>query len=373
MLNDILRRDDVKKLLREVCTNNRYNKKDSELSINYLQFPLFTQSLFVAVDALYKYSVIIEDIYLLDDYIVDVGLLFRKVSNIYDINVGLNKIIYKFSCRKLGYKDYNQKHNDVLKFVYDKYINNGYLFHAISSRYLSDIEENGFIPQKYNNIYNEFRDVNKIIPSVVDTNFDKDFVSFTDSFVMAYYYAISSPFYFYNIVCNNYVRGNNRSSYFKNDYEMCLKNVNKLILNKDIGSRDAKIIRDAFNDEWKLLDKSNSYPVIMMLKRNLLLHNSVDFSNIIYSSLDVDSIMEKIFNNRYNNLECNMTLDKSDISLIKLYGYSDFISSKDDNLFDEQKDDDLVIDEYGKVSFIMVIGALLITLGVIITIIMIVG
>ena len=39
----------------------------------------------------------------------------------------------------------------------------------------------------------------------------------------------------------------------------------------------------------------------------------------------------------------------------------------------EQKDDDLVIDEYGKVSFIMVIGALLITLGVIITIIMIVG
>lgn len=374
MLNDILRREDVKRLLKEICTNDRYNKKEDNESINYQQFPLFSQSLFIAVDAFYKYSVIIDDIYLLDAYVEEVHLLFKKVSNLSDISMGINQLIGKFSGLKLGYKNYLDKKNEILQYIYNQYIENGYVFHAVSSCYVDSILENDFTPQNYHQLYDKFIKVKDIVKDVIETDFSSEYVSFTDSFIMAYYYAISSPMYFYHLVSDNqYISSKSKAAYFKNDYDLCLKNLNKLIIDLDLDMNHSNYLRETFNEEWKLLDKSNSYPVIMMVKRKLLLpETQFSISQIIDDNhLEFSEAISKIFYNRYNNIECNKKIDKSDIEIVKLYGYKDFISPLK-TVEEEEEIEEVLIDEYGKISYIMLVGALLITIGVIMTIIMIV-
>ena len=59
VLDNILRRDDVSKLIYEVVNNARYYDKKSDNSVNYQLYVDREQALFVVYDALLKYKIII--------------------------------------------------------------------------------------------------------------------------------------------------------------------------------------------------------------------------------------------------------------------------------------------------------------------------
>lgn len=377
MLDDILKRGDVSRLIKEIATNNRYNKKEKSNSINYLKFVDFEQPLFIVVDALFKYKVIIDDIYLLDDFVDQLDLLFRKLDNFYDINIGINKLILKFVIKKLGYKDkVSLKRKEILTYIYDKYILNGYIFHSISDVYKESIEYNGFIPQNYNNLYEEFKEVKSIVgDDILENDFNNNDVAFTDSFLMAYYYAINSPIYFYKIMCGNHLiqKEEDKEAYFKNDYVHCFKNLNKLIYKLDLNEEKGKKVRYICNKEWNLINRSSYCPTVMVIKRSLVLNDKLeDYYDIINDTTsDLADLVGKIIDSKFNSISVSEKISADDLEFIKLPSYQDIIS--DDTLTVVEKNiisSDKINDNHGKVSFLVILGILLITLGVVFSFIM---
>jgi len=373
VLNNILNREDFLELLSQIAQNNRYNTKENLDSIDYLNFVSFEQSLFIVLDAVYKYKVIIDEEKYLKDFIEELNLLIRKIDNYNDIGIGVNKLITKFTVLKLGYKDKEDKHRkEILNYVYDRYVKNGYLFHAISDVYKDEIIRNGFIPQQYNNLYDEFKKVNDIVgEDVLNTDFSNKDVSFTDSFLKAYYYAINSPFYFYSLFCNNDLikKVEDRSSYMKNSYEDCFNNLNKIIYKLDLDNEKANLLKDVCNKEWNLINRSNYCPTVMVVKRSLLLKD--DGLGDINDDIMLFEAVGKIISSKQDNIKCDFRIDPSDIEFIMLPKYSDLVK-EEKKITQKVNEDDEYSNQYGSVSLLLVAGSLLIALGVIITMIMII-
>ena len=64
-------------------------------------------SLFTFYDALFKFKVIIDDVYLFDEYISDLEKLYKKIDNFDAMSIGINKLICRLVGEKLNIKDYN--------------------------------------------------------------------------------------------------------------------------------------------------------------------------------------------------------------------------------------------------------------------------
>lgn len=374
MLDDILSNENVSKLIKEVVNNNRYNKKEDA---NYLEFIDNEQALFILIDALYKYRMIINDKYLFNDFVVQLNLVFRKITNFDDITNGINKLITKFTIIKLGYKEKEEEHRDeIIKYVYDKYITDGYLFHSINDVYIKDIIENGFIPQKYNNLYDKFIKLQGMLKDdVISKDFTLKSISFTDSFEKAYFYASHSPLYFYGLLCDNDLikKEEDKKAYLFNDYEGCLKNINKIISRLELNDEKAKYLRNVFNEEWKLINKSNSGPTIMAIKRNLILKEDINLDKIINDkNIKLVDAISKIIDSRHESINYEDKIDAKDILFIRLPSYKSFVIERK-IVKEEVPKKEVKIESnnnYGKASILMIVGSILITLGVIITIIM---
>ncbi|MBQ2639831.1 MAG: hypothetical protein IJF92_03615 [Bacilli bacterium] len=377
MLYDILRREDVSKLLIEVVNNNRYNQKDEIGSIDYQKFNNTEQTLFITIDALYKYMVIIDDIKLLDDFVYQLNLLIRKIDNFHDIKTGINKLITKFCVLKLGYKDKeDKKRKEIISYIYDKYITNGYLYHAINDVYKGDIKNNGLIPQEYNNLYNEFIEIKNILGSdIISKEFFSKTIYFTDSFMMAYYYAVNSPMYFYELLCNNSII-KDKDSYIKNDYEECNKNINKIINKLELNTNNSNKVKKVFNDEWNLINKSKSCPTIIRVKRNLLLKDNKELDTTINNKeLELSEVVERVLSSRYDEIECSSKIESKDIEFIELPNYNDLLIKKEEKTDAELENNETTEynNELGKVSILILLGSIFIAIGVIITMIMVVS
>ena len=377
MFQNILKRDDVVELLRQIAENNRYNKKDELDSIDYSKYVLFQQSLFIVADALYKYSVIVDDEKYIKNFVEELNLLIKKIDNFNDISIGVCKLITKFTVLKLGYKDKEEENREyILNYIYNKYVTEGYLFHSISDVYKNDIMINGFVPQQYNNLYSEFKKVNDIVGlEVLDTDFSNRDVSFTDSFLNAYYYAINSPMYFYNILCNNSLitKVEDKSAYMKNDYDSCFKNLNKIIYKLDLNNNDSNKLKDICNREWNLINRSNYCPTVMVVKRSLLLNDQdIKYDFMVNRDIELYEVVSKIISSKYDDIKCDFKINPSDIEFITLFKYSDLVKEEKKKISSENREEDNYNNQYGKVSLLLLSGALLIALGVIITMIMIV-
>ena len=375
MFNDILGKENVTKLLKELVNNDRYNKKNIEGSIDYLRFIDNELALFIAMDALYKYKIIIDDKDLLNDFVEQLNLLFRKIDNLGDITTGINRLITKFVVLKLGYKDKEEeKKQEIINYVYDKYINNGYIFHAINDVYENDIRRDGFVPQNYNNLYKEFIEVQNLIgKDILDKDFNSDEVSFTDSFEMAYFYAVNSPIYFYKLLCDNelIIKLEDKKAYLYNSYEDSLKNINKIINKLELSDEKGSKVKEVFDKEWNLINRTNYCPTIMAIKRNLVLKDSGSLYNSINYDLSLSEVIGKIINSKYNDIKYSNKIDSSNIEFIKVPSYNSLKIKKENNNKEVViKEENKISNDLGKVSILLLVGSLLVTLGVIITIVM---
>lgn len=390
MLEELTKREDVQKLLKKICNYSRYYDKKSSDTIDYQLFVDVEQVLFLFYDALFKYKIIIDDIYYFDEYIEQLDMLFKKINNIHDISNGIHKLIGKICFYKLGLKNFDseEEKSEVLRYVYDKYIENGYYIHGYSSYYEKDIKKEGFIPEVYHNLYNKFILVKDVLCKHGETDIiEKDFfsreVSFTDNMMMGCYYSANSPLYFYKLICKNgMLKNEDIGAYFKGDYDKCLKYINKLCSKLSLDDKEKDVLLDAFDSEWKLIDKSNSHISLLLVPRKLIsTKKKIDISKFILDNKD-NSLVEnlnKLIGGRTNNICYSEMIDKDDIIFVNLDGYNQLVE-KDDNKKDEvidefdispnELDDFAFSNVYGKVSVLLLVGAIFITVGVILTIIM---
>lgn len=388
MLDELIRREDVSSLLENICNSARYYDKKTSNSMGYQMYSGVEQILFIFYDVLFKYKIIINDMEYFDDFFEQVDKLIRKIDNFCDISNGLNRIIGRICACKLGVKDITDEDSKekVLRYIYKTYIVDGYYIHGYSSHYYGSILENGFVIEEYNNLYEKFIKIQNILNNkkhygLLEKDFSVKQVEFTDSLLLSCYYSVNSPMFFSQLLCRNEFIDNPKKidAYSKNDYDECLKNLYKIMAKLDLSDVERILFLDAFKSEWELLDKSNSNIGLMLVPRRIIESDSIDINLFIEENKDVDFVecVCKLLGQK-SNVVVTSNIDKKDITLLNLYGYKKFVrEDKKETLKSELEktfitsDDEFAFSNmYGKVSMLLLAGTILITLGVIFTIIM---
>lgn len=375
MLSSAFSKKEVRDLLKKVSENPRYNDKKKKDSINYEKFSGLEQPFFLLFDTLVKYNIIIGEDEYLADFVHHLDLLWYKIDNFHDIHDGVCKILVKFCAKKLGYKNKTEEHRrEILEYIYQRYIVDGYLYHGVSSVYINDIQHNGFTPQRYSNFYARFAELQERHSSFLkEMDFRHNYVSFTDDFVMACYYATYSPIYFSSFLCPTTSKKADINSYAKRDYIGCFKELHHMLKAKNINDEEVGKIEDVCNDEWKLLRQSEAIPTIMMVRRKYFSKDQIQGIEDILSDseTDISLLASQILDYKLDSLVWNQFIPKEDILFIQI-PYSDFIVEKEmtkveivlPTVREEQHSED------GKVSFLVLLGSLFILLGVLASIIM---
>ena len=373
-MDGILKRDDVQSIIDNIKTNNKYFEKISSDGEYYDK----EESLYIFYEALLKYYIIFDDILYLKDYIYDLDLLFRKIENLEDIRFGISKLITRFSIKYLKLEDEDRE--KILKFVYDKYITNGYLFHGFSSCYSDEIVNNGFKPEEYFNYYGEFIMLNDIFKKHNKVNFiNKDFINkeitFTDDIIKSCIFSINSPNYFCNLLTNNEIIKNKSKDYYNDNYDKCIKYFTNLISDLEFSSEEKDFALDLVNKEWDLLHKKNKKISLLLVRRNLFQLEDINLDDIINSDLDINEAVDRILTNRYKDISYDKEINKDDVKVINLDIINRMLiaeEKKEEEIKENLKENNFN-DDYGMVSPLILIGSLFIWLGVILSIIRVLG
>ncbi len=386
MLDEYLKRDDTKNFINLINTNERYFKKE-DFNFSYSFFSDQKLALYIFYDALIKYKIILDDIYLFDEYLEQLEKLFKKLDSFSDIRIGINKLIGKMVSIKLEIKNINDdlSKKQIISFIYNKYILDGYFVHGICSSYSNEIKNKDFIPEDYFNYYNDFSAIDKIFfkHNVINI-FQKDFldkkVYFTDDFVNACYYSTFAPMFFYNFL-------NNKDYFLKevrvdksliNNYNNWTKNLKMFMFDSFFNEEEKNFVNEVVKKQWDFIHKNKNVISLLLVKRVRLedvnsLEDYLDDNNEFYEVID------RMLSSKLGNVLCREKIDKNDIEILELDNYlSDVVDNPSINVQDEfikYKEEDVgrqFLNVYGKASIFILLGALFISLGVIISIVLII-
>ena len=386
MLERFFKRRDVTEFIDEVISNSIYSKKKNSVYDSYEVFVDSSQALFTFFDAIYKFAIIIEDEAYFTEYIMQIRKVIKKFENFNDINEGINKIIGKICALKLGLSDREDviARKYIVKYVYDKYIVSGYVFHGFPSIYKDDICKYGLVPDNYHHMYDKFIEINKMFErhgfyNVLGKDFKVKGIYFTDSFILGCFYAFSAPMYFYRLLGYNSfdISNYDDKAYLNNDYFASFNNLSLLMRKAKLTEAEKKFVIKTCFEEWKLIKNSTDVSILAIKRSSVGLNYLKNIDDILAktSFCDLGNSIGKIFSYCDNEILVTEKISSNDINIISLNNYKELKSIRDMRLNDiknrqEAYNSDKIINAYGKVSILMILGSLLITLGVIATIVM---
>ena len=382
MLDDLLKHSGVVSLIREIKTNDHYFNKNRDKFVMPDMYISSELALYVFYDALLKYKIILDDLDLFDEYLEQVEKLYKKIDNFEDITIGINKLICRMVAIKLAVKDINsaEARKNIITYIYDKYIVSGYFVHGFNYSYKYAIQKEGYTPEKYENYYARFLKVNEIFKKynkkyILDKDFSDNSSYFTDDFVMGCYYSAYAPLFFSKFLLGkNLFKINREDAYLIDDYDLLMGPL-KRFLNDEFDSKDSKYILDLVNDEWKLLHKKDKKISLLLVKRNLISNEVIDINEYLNDSADIYDIVDRLLSSKYNKVPCMAKINPDDMEIITLDCYYENNKRKKEEALEEElanfrrrEANNEFLDKYGIASVFMLLGSLLISLGVIITI-----
>lgn len=389
MLDEFLSRYDVQGFIKEIKNNDRYFSKELGSFSNYKMTISNEVALYIFYEALYKFSLLFDDLYLFDEYMEQLDKLYKKINNYDDIIEGINKLLCKLLTVKLNIKDVDKPESrvELITYIYDKYITNGYYIHGFNTSYTNNIEENGFDPENYENYYDRFKKLNEIFTKYNVTNIiDKDFlekeVAFTDDFLMGCYFSIYGPSFFSSFLANEKYFGKRprKDGYLIDDYDLTIHNLKRFMSNNLFNEEDKKYVLDLVQSEWDLLHRVDKKISLLLVKRSELKDKNISLDDYINSDEDTYDVADRLLSSKKTNVKCDSIISKENLNIISLDTfYSDIVKDKYLEEYYEEVEKQRVeqenkdfMDTYGSVSVLLIAGALLITLGVIVTIFMII-
>ncbi|MBQ9018965.1 MAG: hypothetical protein IJ097_01465 [Bacilli bacterium] len=384
MLDKYLKNYDVIKLIKELRTSERYFNKRVGNSTNSFISMSNDEALYIFYEALYKYKIIIDDDNLFDEYLEQVEKLYRKLNDFDNIRYGINKLICKVLISKFNIKDIEDEDSreKIINYVYKKYIQEGYFIHGFHSSYLKEIRSNGFDPENYENYYDRFGKINDIFTKYNTRNIiNKDFLSknvyFTDDFLMSCYYSNYAPLFYYEFLFDEETYGNRirKDNCMICDYPTLIRHLKRFMNNNLFRDEDKNYILSVVKDQWDLLHREPQKITLLLVKRNKIFSKDVKVDEFLKDKGNIYDIIDRLLNPKYNNLEHNKFIDKEEFNILELETYYDIESLIKKEKEEEEKyklKEKKVLDDfnnkYGSVSILLLLGSLLISLGVIITI-----
>ena len=388
MLEELLKREDVNSFIKILKNNDRYFDKEFKKIADRKITVGKELALYIFYESLYKFQLLFEDVYMFDEYMIQLDRLYKRIDNFDDIEVGINKLLCKLLTIKLDIKDEQEidSRREIIEYVYDKYIVDGYYIHGFNTSYTKEILEKGFNPEEYQNYYDKFSKLNKIfakynVINIIDKDFTKKEVTFTDSFLMACYYSTYGPNFFSKFLKSEdyFGRLQKQDGYLIDDYNLTISRLKRFMDNNLFKEDDKKFILDLVKDEWDLLHREDKKISLLLVKRDEISKDKISLSEYINSDEDLYDVVDRLLSSKKNKIECSNTIPSDKLEIITLDTYYEKTDVDFDKEYEEQLDkyrleqeNKEFMDTYGSVSILLIAGSLLITLGVIVTIFMVI-
>ena len=378
MFDELLKRRDVLKFINDVCTNRAYFLKKASTFEKDL-FPLSNKmALYIFYDALYKYQILIDDVSLFEGFLSQLERVYRKIDNFEDIRVGIHKLLCRMLVTKLSIDDINDCDckKRLCSYVYDKYIINGYFIHGFASCYCDFLEENAFIPEKYESYYDSFSQIDSIFKKyigrdIITKDFSSNKVFFTDDFVMGCYYSIYAPMFFYEFLSNELFGKSKRNNLLDiYDYEMLVSSLKKFMSNNLFADADRKFVLEVVKKQWDFLQKNNKKISLLLVKRKKIIAKETSLDKYLNDNHTIYEVIDDILSSKCSNVSSDLVLSPLDFELVTIDSYCQPVLKEQKRDYCEKDEANNVedLDDNGSVSLLILVGALLISLGVIITI-----
>lgn len=387
MLDNYLKRENVRDFISEIKSNPRYNNKTFTEDSNYSEIGSEI-ALYIFYDALIKYVIIINNEELFDTYVEQLDLIYKKVDSFNKIKDGLNRLICSMVATHLKIDNVDENKDKIIAYIYNKYILNGYFVHGFCPVYANRIKTNGFVSEIYDNNYIKMKEVQDILnkygsENILDKDFSNNRVYFTDDYIMGMYYSSIAPSYFFNLLCSKKIYGNKikADSYLKPDYDSCISNLKRFMSNKLFSDKDKKRVLEIVQEQWNYINSVPKKIGLLFVKRDVVDQDiNVSLDEYLKDDVDLYESIERMLNPKYGSVSYNGIIGSKNVVvyLIDDY-YNDEVLEKVDVLDDGKSDNNYEIinkefmDAYGSVYIYLLVGACLISLGVIISIIMVMG
>ncbi|HIS39016.1 MAG TPA: hypothetical protein IAB45_05855 [Candidatus Onthousia faecavium] len=393
-------------ILHNVLENSYSKNKVSKVSLNGESYQYNQYSLLIIMDFIIKYKIIVKEDKYLNEDLVSLEQITNTYENHETLTLSLNNFLIKLTARKLNLENTNTIENKrtILIYIYDNYIVNGYCFHSFPSCFKNLVERDGLIQEIDTKELNTLKRINYIFTNHKYPNFlGRDLTSktraiyITDSPAMAYYYAIRSPEYLANLTgLSNYYKNIsdiNKESFYLKDYNECKNNLKKMCEHLKMTSKEETAILKTFSKEWKHLDLNNSKPCIAFIKRKELAKDSLPNIIELLANLETEDLVcqvSKIINSRYPEIRRFSNITSLDLTVYTMPSYKEIKNNHLETVAEEPREPRITIKidtpendvlkskqfkpkfsySYGNASLFALLGLLLISLGLTLSIIL---
>lgn len=390
IFHKIIKLPDVKNLMREVISNSRYNTVNIPLIIENNYFVNDNYALFLLIDSLLKFDIIIEDEKLIKDYVSQLKRIFKRMNNYQDINKGINSLIGKTTAKKLNIVNYKtpEAKEKILSYIYKKYIVEGYFYYGFSSTYKKELEESGIKKAGFI-LDSRLDDINTILKKYEKKDIIKRVESdITDNIVVASYFSFLGPDYLEKLANSSIFQHKNydKSCFYKKDVIIFKENLEKYCKNKHLQAEEKITVINNFLDTWNEERINTSHGCIALIKRSSLKRNFLkNIEEILKGSkkVELSSSIAMIMESRYNSYNLETDIPINDLEIIDIPSYKCMVEEIEEEIiidYDDKELDNLKItientnerkktNAYGYATLSMLLGLLLISLGITMTII----
>ncbi len=339
----LLKNEHLLSILHNVLMNETTKNKVSNASINGESYSYNRYSLLITMDIVIKYKIIINDETYNNYFLNKLDTITSNYNNHEDLIIKGNYLLIDLVSNKLNVTTTKtEDKKEILKYIYDKYIVNGYCFHSFPSIFKEKTEEVG-LTQDID--IKELNDLKKIDYIFSNHNY-KNIISrdlkeksraiyITDSPAMAYYYAFRSPEYMAEITSlskyYNYLKDYNKDAFYLKDYHKCKSNLASLCQHVNMTTKEETTILKTFDKRWKALNLSESLPCIAFIKRSDLAKNYLsNIDDIINSvdTIDLNILVSKITDSKYPIIKRYSNINSLDLTVITMPSYREIRNNK---------------------------------------------
>ncbi len=389
MLENLLRRADVREFLYEVLTDDRFGKISPEMN-GEKSYPEKEYGLLLAMDAIIKYSILFDFDDLIDEYVAQLRRFMKKCENQHDFEEGVHRLLGKITAVTLKIEEEQMEEVDskrkILSYIYNRYITEGYLFYAFPERDSFQIMERGLDRKENLPFLENFEILNQKEPGFLKE--EDPFFLLTDSPLLAYHRALMAPFSLANLTSLSPWMKNekkyDRGAYFRRDFKKAKENMEQLCLDFNLSNQESKKVLTAFLEEWKNFQVTDSKITFSFIKRKSVDQNYLkDYRKILEMAEkeDLSYLIGQILETRIEDFKRYTPIAREDIEIVHLPNYQEMTHSNIDyqeEIPNEKEQEEIeeninlrmeVANAYGSASALALLGILLIALGVIVTII----
>ncbi len=395
----LLKNERLLTILHNVLDNNSTINRVSNVSINGETYNYNQYSLLIIMDLVIKYQIIITDETYNNEFLARLNTIATTYQDHQDLIIKNNSLLLELVSKKINLKMTTKENKQlILKYIYNKYIVNGYCFHSFPSYYKDEVDEEGLVLKKDVKEINDLKRINYIFEhhnykNIIskDLNSKNQTLYITDSPAMAYFYAFRSPEYMAELTSLSkyykYLKEYSKFAFYLKDYNKCRSNLESLCKHVNMTTKEETTVLKTFDRRWKALNLSDSLPCIAFIKRSELAKDSLPNIDEIIDSvdkIDLNILVSKILDSRYPVIRKYSNINSLDLKIVTMPSYREIKNNKflfnekqvvedntnlQDDYQEEKQYDFKYVYSYGNASVFALTGLLLITLGMTLTII----